>query len=138
MFRRISAWIIAARVMRQTLKQPCWFSLFRARQSTIPVLENPLKPAAHTQQLIDVLIDVLEFVLRDSPNPLAGNFSTITHSQDGCQLRKRKAHPQRTLDQSNAVKGVCRVISITAVGAGRFRQNSQTFVMPQSVGAYPD
>ena len=103
----------------------------------MPVLENPLKLIAHTQEVIDLLLDVFEFVFRDSSNPLARNLSTITHSQDGRQLRKRKAHLQRTLNQLNALKGVCRVVSITAVRAGRFRQNTQTFVVPQSVGAYP-
>ena len=123
--------------MRQTLKQPHWFPLSGASQSSIPVLENPFKLIAHAQQVIDLLLDLLEFVFRNSSNPVARNLSTITHSQDGRQLRKRKAHLQRTLDQSNALKRVCRVIPITTVRAGRFRQNAQTFVVPQSVGAYP-
>ena len=124
--------------MRQTLKQTCWFFLSGASQSSIPVLENPLKLIAHAQQIIDLLLDLVEFVFRNSSNPVARNLSSITHSQDGRQLRERKAHLQRTLDQSNAVKGVCRVISITTVRAGRFRQNTQTFVVTQSVGAYPN
>jgi hypothetical protein len=104
--------------MRQTLKQPCWFSLSSASQSGIPILENPLKLIARTQEIINLLLDLFEFVFRNGSNPVARNISTITHSQDGRQLSEREAHLQRTLDQSNAVKGVCRVISITAVGAG--------------------
>jgi hypothetical protein len=84
--------------MWQTLKQPCWFSVSSARQSSIPVLENPLKLIAHTQEVIDLLLDVFEFVFRNSSNPVARNISTITHSQDGRQLRERKAYLQRTLD----------------------------------------
>ena len=116
--------------MRQTLKQPRWLSLSSACQSSIPVLENPLKLIAHTQQVSDLLLDVLELVFPDGSNPVTRNISTITHSQDGRQLRKRKAYLQSTPNQSNAVKGVCRVISITAVCARRFRKNTQTFVVP--------
>ncbi|MGC1451337.1 MAG: hypothetical protein WA830_15010 [Candidatus Sulfotelmatobacter sp.] len=84
--------------MRQTLKQPCWFSISAASQSSIPVLENPFKLIAHTQEVIDLLLDLSKFVFRDSSNPAARNFFTITHPQDGRQLREREAHFQRTLD----------------------------------------
>ena len=89
--------------MRQSLKQPCWFSLSGTSQSSIPVLENPLKLITNTEELVDLVLDVSEFVFRDGSNPVTRNLSTITHFQDGRQLRKRKAHLQRTLDQSNAV-----------------------------------
>jgi hypothetical protein len=88
MFRRQSVCITANNVMRQTLKQPCWLSVSRASQSSIPVLENPFKLISHNQQVIDLLLDLFEFVSRNSSNPFARNLSTITHSQDGRQLRK--------------------------------------------------
>jgi hypothetical protein len=84
--------------MRQTLKQPCLFSFSSASQSSIPVLENPLKLIAHTQEVVDLLLDLSKFVFSDSSNPVARNLSTIAHPQDGRQLRERKAHFQRTLD----------------------------------------
>jgi hypothetical protein len=84
--------------MRKTLKQPCWFSFSRASQSGIPVLENPFELISHNQQVIDLLLDLFEFVSRNGSNPMARNLSTITHPQDGHQLRERKAHFQRTLD----------------------------------------
>jgi len=52
----------------------------------------------HIQQIIDLLLDLLEFVFRNRSNPMARNLSTVTHSQDGRQLSERKAHLQRTLD----------------------------------------
>ena len=64
MFRRQSACVTANHVMRQTLKQPCWFSVSRASQSSIPVLENPFKLIAHNQQVIDLLLDLIVTAIR--------------------------------------------------------------------------
>jgi hypothetical protein len=84
--------------MRQTLKQPCWFSFSGASQSSIPVLENPLKLIAHTQEIADLLPDLPKFVFRDGSNSVTRSFSSMTHPQDGRQLRERKAYFERTLD----------------------------------------
>ena len=84
--------------MWQTLKQQCWFSRSGTSESRIPVLENLFKLIPHIQQIIDLLLDLLEFVFRHRPDPMARNLSSVTHSQDGRQLIKRKAHLQRTLD----------------------------------------
>jgi len=62
------------------------------------MLENPLKLIADTQEVVELLLHLPKLVFRDSSNPVARNLTTITHAQDGRQLRKRKAYLQRILD----------------------------------------
>jgi len=55
-------------------------------QPSIPVLDDVFKLVTLSQEVTDLLPDVLDFGFRHISNPATGSLSTVTHFQDGRQL----------------------------------------------------
>jgi hypothetical protein len=101
----------------------------------IPVIEHRSQCVASGRQLPDLFVERIENPRGGGADVMARRTAGLTFLEKGGELVERKSHTDRVTDQRHALDHGWREEAISRGSARRPRQQAETVIVPNGVGA---
>jgi len=122
--------------VRQRLKKVGSRALRRLLQAAIPFPHGELQRVSELRQMRDLRFELGHFLVSKFCDPPARCASGVSHSQNLCEFPQGETGSKSITNEEDPLGGFGRIYPVAALGARRFFENAQAFVVPQSVRAY--